>query len=161
MRRSLATAGLVVTLAISIIAPAALAATPATNDLTAQVRAAGVNVEGLQAIEVGGIVVLRGRTAASGAALDAAAAVHNLGYTRIANLIQVIEPADDARIERMAERKLGLQRSLDGCNIAVDSDNGVVHLSGKVVHELQKDVAASLVRNITGVRSVEMSALKR
>jgi osmotically-inducible protein OsmY len=126
-------------------------------DLTPQLAAAGVNVDGFKAVEVGGIVVLRGRVNEIESAQNAAISVRNLGYTRVANLIQVAEPVDDEKIERTAERALGLRRSLDGCNIHVDSDHGVVRLGGTVQHELQKDVAISVVRNISGVRAVKSS----
>src|ERR1700682_815587 len=104
--------------------------TSKVNDITAAVVQAGAQVEGLRALEVGGIVVLRGRTDDAAAAEGAARLVKGLGYTRVANLIQVLIPADDVAIERLAERQLGMSRSLDGCQIHVDSDNGVVRLTG-------------------------------
>jgi osmotically-inducible protein OsmY len=55
---------------------------------------------------------------------------------------------------------LALQRGLDGTQIVVVSSNGVVHLTGTVSNELQKDMAVHIVRNIDGVRAVQMS-LKR
>jgi len=78
----------------------------------------------------------------------------------VANLIQVADVPDDARIKLIAERELGSNRSLDGTEIAVESTNGVVRLRGTVSSELQKDMALTLVRNIAGVRSVTM-ALRR
>jgi hyperosmotically inducible protein len=119
-----------------------------------------VAVEGFRAVEVGGIVVLRGRAANEGSAQQAASIVQSLGYARVANLIQIANVPDDARITRAAERELAVHRGLDGTQIAVDSSNGVVRLSGKVSSELQKDMAATLVRSIDGVRAVQI-ALQR
>ena len=128
---------------------------PATRDLTSQFTNAGVVIDGLRAVEVGGIVVLRGRTMDQNSAQQAASFAQSLGYARVANLIQVAEAPDDARIERAAERQLAVHRGLDGTQIAVDSTNGYVRLTGKVYSELQKDMAVSLVRNIVGVRAVQ------
>jgi osmotically-inducible protein OsmY len=50
-----------------------------------------------------------------------------------------------------------VHRGLDGSQIAVDSENGVVHLTGKVYSELQKDMAVNLVKTVDGVRSVQAS----
>jgi osmotically-inducible protein OsmY len=105
-------------------------------------------------------VVIRGRTDDRAAAEQAATLAQGLGYARVANLIQVLVPADDTAIERLAERQLGLSRSLDGCQIHVDSDNGVVRLNGTVRSELQKDVAIQLVRTIYGVKSVSFGVRK-
>jgi osmotically-inducible protein OsmY len=143
-------------MAMLLIAPAALAATtqPQTTDLTKVFIDRGVAVDGLQVTEVGGIVVMRGRVALREQAEQAGKIATELGYGRVANLIQVIEPIDDVRIERTAERELTIHRSLDGCRFSVDSKKGVISINGKVTHELQKDVAISLLRNIDGVREV-------
>ncbi|HXH40775.1 MAG TPA: BON domain-containing protein [Thermoanaerobaculia bacterium] len=150
----------VAVMAVIIPAIPAMAQQPATHDLTQQFLNAGVAVEGLRAVEVGGIVVLRGTTVDRNAAEKAGSVAQVLGYTRVANLIQVADVPDDARIKRIAERELGSNRSLDGTEIAVESTNGVVRLRGTVSSELQKDMALTLVRNIAGVRSVTM-ALRR
>lgn len=127
----------------------------ATVDITPQLKRSGLAIDNLRGVEVGGIVVLRGRVDDPATAAKAGAFAQQLGYTRVANLIQVSTPPDDALIERTAERKLGLQRSLDGCNLTVDSNHGVVTILGTVNNELQKDVALDIVRNIDGVRSVK------
>ena len=49
-----------------------------------------------------------------------------------------------------------MHRSLDGCQFRVTSDQGIVRVAGLVKHELQKDVAAQVLRNIDGIRSVEL-----
>jgi osmotically-inducible protein OsmY len=141
-------------------AVSALAEPPASHDVTAQFVNASAIIEGFRAIEVGGIVILRGYASDTSSAEQAALVAQTLGYTRVANLIQIDAVPDDARIARAAERGLALQRGLDGTQIVVESSNGVVRLSGTVSNEIQKDMAVHLVRNIDGVRSVQM-ALKR
>jgi osmotically-inducible protein OsmY len=133
-----------------------MAQQPATHDLTPQFLSAGITVEGLRAVEVGGIVVLRGRTTDRSVAQQAASVAQSLGYTRVCNLIQIAEVPDDGLITRAAERQLTYYRGLDGAQIAVDSTNGVVRLSGKFRSQLQKDMAVSLVKNIAGVRAVQI-----
>lgn len=135
--------------------PLAKANSAATVDLTSQLESAGLNVDGLRAVEVGGIVVLRGKTTNVASAERAGVLAQNLGYARVANLIQVVTPPDDARIERVAERQLAMHRSLDGCKFRIDSNGGVVTVGGKVSQELQKDVAVDVVRSIDGVRAVK------
>jgi osmotically-inducible protein OsmY len=154
---NLKTRAAAVVIAFSLSAIPALAIQPATHDVTAQLVNAGVSVDGLRAVEVGGIVVLRGRTADRAAAEQAATAAQSLGFARVANLIQVSQAPDDARIERAVERELSVHRGLDGTQIAVDSTNGVVRLTGKVYSELQKDMAINLVKTVDGVRAVQAS----
>jgi len=127
----------------------------ATVDLTPQLQTAGLDIDGLQAKEVSGIVILRGKTIDPASAQRAGILAQQLGYTRIANLIQVVEAPDDAQIQRLAERKLAMQRSLDGCRLRVDSRLGVLTINGTVMSELQKDVALNAVRNIDGVRALK------
>ena len=140
--------------ALFVFASYAAALEPASNDITAKFVAAGVEVPDLRAVEVGGIVVLRGNAASPVEAERAGQIARDLGYTRVANLVRVVEPADDAQIQRLAERELSRHRGLDGSNIRVKSLRGVVNLAGRVSQELQKDMAITLVRNIDGVRGV-------
>jgi osmotically-inducible protein OsmY len=79
----------------------------------------------------------------------------SLGYTREANLVQITDNGD-VEIAREAERELTVHRSLDGCKFRVTSAQGVVSVAGSVRHELQKDVAVQVLRNIDGVKSVEL-----
>lgn len=144
-------------MAFSLSAIPAFAIQPSANDVTSQLVTAGVTVDGLRAVEVGGIVVLRGRTADRAAAEQAGTVAQSLGYARVANLIQVFQAPDDARIERAVERELSVHRGLDGTQITVDSTNGVVLLTGKVYSELQKDMAVNVVKTVDGVRSVQTS----
>lgn len=154
---NLKTRAAAVMIAFSLSAIPAFAIQPSVHDVTPQLVTAGVTVDGLRALEVGGIVVLRGRTADRASAEQASTIAQSLGYTRVANLIQVFQAPDDARIERAVERELSVHRGLDGTQIAVDSTNGVVHLTGKVYSELQKDMAVNLVKTVDGVRAVQAS----
>jgi osmotically-inducible protein OsmY len=146
-----------VAIAVFLIAltPTALAAAPQTNDLTAQFRAAGANVDRLQVSEISGIVIIRGRVADKVEAEALSRYATSLGYARVANLIQ-INPNNDAEMTRAAERELTMHRSLDGCRFQVSAEKGVIRVAGSVQHELQKDVASQVLRSIDGVKSVEM-----
>jgi osmotically-inducible protein OsmY len=138
------------------LTPALQAATPHTTDLTDTFRGAGAAIDRLQVVEIAGIVIIRGRAADKAQAEAVGHYAQTLGYSRVANLIQ-IATHDDAKIARAAERELSVHRALDGCQFRVTSDQGVVHVAGRVRHELQKDVAAQVLRSINGVRSVEMA----
>jgi osmotically-inducible protein OsmY len=135
----------------------AASVSPATVDLTGKFVDAGADIEALQVSEVGGIVVIRGRTLDKAKAEAAGRIAQSLGFARVANLVQITEPADDAAIQRRAERELAIHRSLDGCSFNIHSDRGIVRIAGRVHSELQKDVAVQLLRNVDGVREVHSS----
>jgi osmotically-inducible protein OsmY len=139
-----------------VLSPAALAAPAEPNDITASFSGAGAEVDRLQVYEIAGIVLIRGRATSKADAEAIGAYALNLGYTRVANLIQIASH-DDVQIARAAERELSVHRALDGCRFRVRSDQGVVTVAGSVRHELQKDVAAQVLRSINGVRSIEMN----
>jgi osmotically-inducible protein OsmY len=142
--------------ALAILIPTTVYAqqAPQAVDLTSAFRSAGVAVDDLQVYEVGGIVIIRGETESSVAASNAGVIATQLGYTRVANLVRVVPVADDAGIERAAERELSRVRALDGTNIRVDAQDGVLHLIGTVNSDMQKDMAIAAVRRIDGVKSV-------
>jgi len=155
MNRTTTIRSAVIAAALFVSLSFAQAATPQANDITANItNAAELNVANLAAVEVGGIVVLRGNARTADEAARAGQAVRDLGYTRVANLIRVIVPADDAAIQRLAERELSRHRGLDGSKIRIKSEQGIVNLTGMVSQELQKDMAVTLVRNVDGVRGV-------
>jgi len=147
-------------LAIALIVPSAYAVQPETKDLTKLFRDGGVNVQQLQVVEVGGIVVIRGRTDNLDRAAEAGRFAQSLGYTRVANLVQLRLPTDDATIQRQAERELSIHRGLEGTNMSVASRDGIVSLGGRF-SELQRDMAVQLVRNIDGVRGVNTDGMQR
>lgn len=142
--------------AILIATTTVSAATPQTTDLTETFRAAGANVDRLQVYELAGIVIIRGRAADTAEAEILNQYATTLGYARVANLIQIVKH-EDALIARRAERELSVHRALDGCQFKVTSDKGALKVSGRVTHELQKDVAMAVLRSINGVRSVEVT----
>lgn len=149
-------AAILVTLMSSGLAVALSSSTavPQAVDLTPQFRSAGLAIDGLRAFAIGGVVVIRGRVYDRSVAEDAGRLAQSLGYSRVANLVQVKSPPDDAAIERYAERELTIHRSLDGCTFHVDSDRGILNVNGTVQNDVQKDVAIQLLRNIDGVREV-------
>src|SRR5438876_4545475 len=81
------------------MAQAEAASTPDAHDVTTNFLSAGVTVPNFQAIEVGGILILRGDAAATTDAGHAGEIARDLGYNRVANLIRVIETVDDDAIE--------------------------------------------------------------
>lgn len=141
---------------LTALSSPAIAATPQTTDLTNTFLGAGAEVDRLQVYEIAGIVIIRGRVADKAEAERLNEYATTLGYGRVANLIQIVKH-EDALIARKAERELSVHRALDGCSFRVSSAKGVVKVSGKVAHELQKDVAAQVLRSIDGVQSVEMA----
>lgn len=151
------------TLFTAVASPAAdrRAPTPQPKNLTAEFVNGGFNLDRLQVYEIGGVVLIRGRADSKLEAESAGRFAQSLGYQRVANLIQVIEPPNDATIERTAEYELTNRRTLDGCRFTVDSSQGVVRVAGTVQHELQKDMALHLLRNIDGVREVRSADLVR
>ena len=103
---------------------------------------------------------MRGRAYSKSSAEEAGRYAQSLGYNRVANLIQVVDPPNDAAIERTAERELTIHHSLNSCRFKVDSRVGVVNVAGTVQDELQKDTALQLLRNIAGVREVRSEELR-
>lgn len=137
------------------LTPAALAAEQPV-DLTESFTNAGVNIDKLQVSRIADIVIIRGRAADQAQAVAASLIASRLGYARVANLVQIVEN-NDVAIARAAERELTTHRSLDGCRFQVTADKGVIRVAGQVAHELQKDVAAAVLRNVDGARAVEMN----
>jgi osmotically-inducible protein OsmY len=155
MRANKITAAIFVALLSLSISAIARDTAPPSNDITARFTDGGFNITGLRAIEVGGIVVLRGKTIDPTEVARIAEYAHHLGYQRVANVVGLVEVPDDEMIERRAERALASRR-LDGCTFHIDSQQGVVHVAGHVQFELQKDIVVGLIRGIDGVREVKM-----
>ena len=106
--------GAAVVSALLVLSTPLMADSTATVDLTPQLQSAGLDIDNLRAVEVGGIVILRGKAVDAAAAQRAGTIAEQLGYTRVANLIQVTPPADDDAIERRTERSLAMNRALEG-----------------------------------------------
>lgn len=147
----------------AVASPAAARRAPASqpNNLTARFVRGGIHLDGLQVYEIGGIVLIRGRAYSKSEAESAGRFAQSLGYTRVANLVQVVEAPDDVAIVRTAQRELTIYRALEGCRFKVDSKLGVVRVAGTVQHDMQKDMALQIVRNIEGVRQVRAEELVR
>jgi osmotically-inducible protein OsmY len=120
---------------------------------------ANVRVDDLTATNVGGIVVLKGAGDAASAD-QAASVVHQLGFTRVANLIQRRSVPDDENIRREAERQLASTRALDGCTLRVSCTNGIVRVEGTAQSDIQSDVARNVLRGI-GAHGVEVALTKK
>jgi osmotically-inducible protein OsmY len=130
-------------------------------DITAAVVDKGAVIEDLKVVEVNGIVILRGKTNDARKAAKAARIVTDLGHARIANLIAIRDDAtDDAAIEYTARRRLELERALEGCRFHVDSNRGVVRLTGRVRREMQADLALQILRRIEGVKEIDNKLTK-
>lgn len=66
----------------------------------------------------------------------------------------------DAWISSKVKASFLYSRHLDGLNIAVQTRDGVVTLSGVVASAAEKDLAIETARNIRGVREVQAAALR-
>ncbi|MBV8518179.1 MAG: BON domain-containing protein [Acidobacteria bacterium] len=147
-------------LTLSSVALAAEPTAPATTiDLTDSFRDSAT-VDGLQVYQLAGILIIRGRTTDPAQAALLADRAQQLGYARVANLVQTVHESDDSALTRAAERELAIHRALDGCQFTVHSEKGVVTIAGRVRHELQKDVAVQVLRGIDGVRAIETDLQK-
>ena len=149
--------------ALLALCPLALAAAPppTTHDLTNEFCMAGLSLDEMLVVEVGGIVVIRGTTSDPVAAAQAGDVAARLGYARVANLIHVRGLIDDAAIARSAERTLANDRQLNGCAFSVECKKGIVHLSGRVWAEVQKDIAVRVLRRLAGVLDVHSRLVNR
>jgi osmotically-inducible protein OsmY len=156
MTRTITRAAVVIAFLIAITPVATAASSSEAVDLTNTFRAAGATVDRLQVYEIAGVVLIRGRVADKVQAEEVGRLAQSLGYSRVANLVQVTENRD-VEITRRAEIELTVNRSLDGCKFQVTSDQGRVRVAGVVIHELQKDVAAQVLKNVDGIRSIEFA----
>ncbi|MCY1455696.1 BON domain protein [compost metagenome] len=66
----------------------------------------------------------------------------------------------DAWINNKVQTSFMYSRNLDGPNIKVATQDGVVRLSGEVVSDEQKTIAVEVARQIRGVRGVDADMLK-
>ena len=149
-------------IAAMLFAGAAQALEPAgAVDLTPLFRDAGLAVDQLRVYEVGGVVLIRGNAVDRDAAEEAGRFAVGLGYARVANLIHVVPPPDDDVLQRIAERELTRNRSLDGCAFRVEADRGVVRIAGTVRSNMQRDYAIQVLRSIDGVRAVQADLQRR
>ena len=126
----------------------------AQSSVESALRSHNIEVSRLQIVEAEGIVIVRGQTSQADHASRIDGIVRSLGYTRVANLVQVVAVPDDEAIVLNAEREIALTRSLEGCRLVVASKDGIVTVRGTVQSELQKDLAEQIIRRVSGVKSV-------
>lgn len=124
-----------------------------------------------------GVVTLRGRvTRAEAKQMAGSIAGSSDGVYLVNNLISlgVGDPAQareqaaaaaaevqsDAWINDKVQTSFLYSRNLDGPNIKVTTQEGVVRLSGEVMSDQQKTIAQEVARQIRGVRGVDADMLK-
>ncbi|WP_462403032.1 BON domain-containing protein [Pseudomonas sp. Marseille-QA0332] len=69
------------------------------------------------------------------------------------------QPSDSWVVAKI-QQSYRFSRHLDGLNIRISSDQGLVRLSGEVVSREQKNIAVEVARQIVGVRGVDADMLK-
>ena len=69
------------------------------------------------------------------------------------------QPVSDTWITTKVKTELLATKGVSGTDISVETVNGVVKLSGHVAGKAESDKAASVARNVDGVKSVDTSAL--
>lgn len=69
------------------------------------------------------------------------------------------QPSDSWIVDKI-QTSLRFSRNLDGLNIKVASEQGMVRLTGEVVSSEQKTIAVDVARQIIGVRGVDADLLK-
>jgi hyperosmotically inducible protein len=75
-----------------------------------------------------------------------------------AQQLPAAEKADrtDTAITSEIKMKITDDELLDGSDIEVDTENGIVKLNGTVTNQAQLDRAAEIARNVNGVRTVDV-----
>jgi len=126
--------------------------------IAAALRRANVPLERLTVHNVDGIVLVGGN-ADNATAQKAVAAINDLGFTRVANLVRA-ESFDDEGLRREAERQLAQTRSLYGCTLKVSCTRGVIRVTGTVQNDLQPDVARDVLRGVAGAHDVQIALTK-
>ena len=125
-----------------------------------------------------GVVTLKGRAQSPEAKeLAGSLATNTDGVITVNNLISIsaadsiaakaqpqnlspTEQLSDAWVTSKVKSSLIYSRTLDGLNIKVSTDNGVVSLDGIVANFAEKELAVEIARNIRGVKGVNADALK-
>ena len=137
------------------LAPLGAVAQTDAVDVTAAFIKGGAVIEDLKVVRISDIVLIRGKTNDRNRALRASGIATALGYRRVANLIVIRNDAsDDAAIVYTGQRRLELEPELEGCRFRVDSNLGVVRLTGSVRRDLQSDLAVAILARIDGVKAV-------
>jgi osmotically-inducible protein OsmY len=149
------TASLCLTLLVLfVLIPQTASAIEKETDLTNLFLAGGVDIDRLRVCEISGVVLIRGRTSDKALADHAVHVAALLGFSRVANLIEIVPGLADAAIDRFAVVGLRRAKELQGCTFEVETRRGIVYLLGEVDRDDQKDYAVRLVRRIDGVKEV-------
>jgi hyperosmotically inducible periplasmic protein len=69
------------------------------------------------------------------------------------------QPVNDAWITTKVKSTLLFSRNVSGTDVEVETNNGIVRLSGQVDSNAERQIAIDLARDIRGVRNVDASAL--
>ena len=142
-------------LVVALAFPLAASAQTEVIDLTAVFINNGVVIDGLAVSQISDIVLLRGKTNDRTKAEEAGRVATTLGYRRVANLIVIVDDASaDAAIAYTGQRRLELEPALEGCRFRVDSNRGVIRLTGRVHRDAQGDLAIAILSRIDGVKAV-------
>ena len=86
--------------------------------------------------------------------------VNNLTIDASQPSSEIAEAASDAWITSKVKSTLLFSRNVDGLEINVDTNDGVVTLSGQVDSGAERDLAVELAESIRGVKDVDASALR-
>ena len=152
-------------LLVSVIATlVAIAATAQTDavDVTAAFIRGGAVIEELRVVQISDIILILGKTNDKKKAEAASHIATVLGYRRVANLIAIRDDvSDDAAIVYTGQRQLELETALAGCRFRVESNLGVIRLTGSVRNDLQRDLAVSILAKIDGVKAVHPELSRR
>lgn len=68
---------------------------------------------------------------------------------------QVVALRDDAAITRDVQERLAADPAVDQAGITVETNAGVVHISGNVGTDVERNAAERIARDTPGVRSVD------
>ena len=149
-------------LIIVALVPLGAAAQTDAVDITAAFIRGGAVIEGLKVFQISDVVLILGRTNDAKKAERAGRIATTLGYQRVANLVVIRDDAtDDAAIVYTGQRQLELERELEGCRFRVESNRGVIRLTGSVRSNLQSDLAIAILGRIDGVKSVHPELVLR
>ena len=142
-------------LILALVFPVAASTQTNVIDLTATFINNGVVIDELAVYQISDIVLIRGKTSDRSKAEEASRIATTLGYQRIANLIVVVDDATaDAAIAYTGQRRLELEPALEGCTFRVNSNRGVIRLTGRVHRDAQGDLAIAILSRIDGVKAV-------
>lgn len=138
-------------LSICISLPA-MSATP--NQIKEELASSPLIIDGLEIVEVEGILIVRGRVAEQSVITAVLAFVRARSERPVIPAMEIVEKVDDATIKRRVERALHLNENLENASISVAAMDGVIELSGTVENELQILAAGDTAGTVRAVLSI-------